>query len=109
MRQIPVTNHGKANLHIAGIVIRPGSTRMVDARNVPPEYAPPFEPAPAEEPPADPVLALLDHKTADIADALPGLDDDALARLAAAEQAGKTRKGVIEAIAAEQLRRAAGE
>lgn len=51
--------------------------------------------------------SLLDGKVADITAALPSLDDAALAQLLADEQAGKNRKGVVDAIVAEQAARAA--
>lgn len=51
--------------------------------------------------------SLLDGKVGDITAALPSLDDAALAQLLADEQAGKNRKGVTEAIVAEQAARAA--
>lgn len=56
---------------------------------------------------AAPAASLLDGKVADITAALPSLDDAALAQLLADEQSGKNRKGVIDAIEAEQAARAA--
>lgn len=55
----------------------------------------------AEKPATD----ILDGTAAQIADALPSLADEALLALLAAEEAGKTRKGVIAAINAEIERR----
>ena len=54
----------------------------------------------------DTVLALLDGSVRDVSAALPDLSDEDLARLKQSEEAGKTRKGVMQAIAEEALKRA---
>ncbi len=56
----------------------------------------------AEEPAK---VDLLDGTVAEITAALPDMDDDALLALLEAEEAGKTRKGLIAAIKAEIERR----
>jgi hypothetical protein len=101
--QVPYTNEIGRPVHVDGKRILPGETRTVDARSVPrgePETA-----APVEETGGS-VLDLLDATAAVILDALPELSDEQLQQLVDAEQAGKTRKTVIEGIAEEQLRRA---
>jgi hypothetical protein len=55
---------------------------------------------------AAPAPSILDGKVADIVAALPEMDDTILAQLLADEQAGKNRKGVIDAITAQQAARA---
>lgn len=107
MDPIPVTNHGDTNLHLAGRVIVPGATRMIDAALVPEHLRPQAPDAPPPAPPEDPTAALLSGSVAAIVDALAGLDDDQLSLLELAEHQGKGRKGVQEGIAAERLRRAA--
>lgn len=47
---------------------------------------------------ADPILKLLDENAATIIENIPALTPDEIGRLIAAEQAGKTRKGVIKAL-----------
>ena len=108
MKQVPITNTSSANLHIAGVVIRPGSSRMVDAALVPPDLLP--DEAQPEEPASDgtdALDALLLGSVLEITKALPGLSDDDLTRINSREGVGKKRKGVFDAIAHERLRRAA--
>jgi len=102
--QKPYTNTGTTPIYIGPHLVQPGDTRMVDESFMPPEG-----PAAASDAPADPVLDLLDYKVADIAAALSALSDEDLARLESAENAGKTRKGVLEAIGADKFRRAAAK
>lgn len=52
-----------------------------------------------------PTSSILDGKVAGIIAALPGLDDPLLAQLLTSEQSGRKRKGVIDAIQAEQAAR----
>lgn len=101
----PVTNEGTTNLHCGETVIRPGETRMIDEHLVPPDRLRPevpVAPKPAEKP-------LVEHNATDIIAALLDLPAADLDALEAAEQAkgAKARKGVLEAIATERLRRAA--
>lgn len=56
---------------------------------------------------AAPAASLLDGIVPDIVAAIPSQSDAALAQLLADEQAGKNRKGVIDAIVAEQAVRVA--
>lgn len=103
----PVTNEGTTNLHCGETVIRPGETRMIDEHLVPPDRhraAAPEAPKQADKPlvernATDIIAALLD---------LPAADLDALEAAEKAKEA-KARKGVLEAIATERLRRAADD
>ncbi len=107
MKEIPVTNTTNANLHIGGKVIIPGETRMVDERIVPDSLKTKEQNAGDAEEPRDPIHGLLEGTVVEITAALAGLSTEELAQLHDAEVAGKNRKGVLEAIAADQLRRAA--
>lgn len=107
MKEIPVTNSGTDNLHVGGKMIRPGCTRMIDENQVPAHLRPDDQPAAEEQAPADPVLELLNGTVPEVVDALPSLSIEDLDRLEAAELADKNRKGVLEHIAADRLRRAA--
>lgn len=100
----PVTNDGTTNMHCGETVIRPGETRMIEAHLVPPAHAP--DAAPVDTPP--PPKPLVERNATDIIAALldlPAADLDALEAAEKAKEA-KARKGVLEAIAAERLRRA---
>lgn len=106
--KIPVANNTKMPVYVAGMMIPPGETRHFDPDQVPAE----LRPAPAvdevQAAPADPMADLVKHKVADIVAVLPSLSDADLARLLDLDAAdGSPRKGVAEAVAAEQLKRAA--
>lgn len=106
MKEIPVTNNTACNMHVGGKVIRPGATRMVEESMVPEDLRPsPAEPV--EESVPDSMASLVEGGVKDIVEVLQGLSADDLARLEALEQDGKKRKGVLEGIAHERLRRAA--
>ena len=94
-------------VYIGGVMIPAGSTREVDARLVPATAAPAAAPS-EDEKPADPILALLDGTVAEVKAALPDLSEEDLAKLEAAEEGGKTRKGVLEAVAEVRIARAQG-
>lgn len=96
-------NTSESPVYIGGVMIPPGASREVNARLVPGATAP----AVAQEPEVDAIAALLDGTVKEIEAALEGLSDEDLAKAEAAERAGKDRKGVIEALAEETLRRAA--
>lgn len=110
MSKIPVSNPTAMPIWVAGQMIPPGETRHFDAHHVPAEHrAAPAAPPPAEAPPPDPLEIIRAGSVKDIAAGLATLADDELQRLDALEQGSdKPRKGVLEAIAAERLRRAAG-
>lgn len=104
MKRIPVTNTGDTAIYAAGVLIPPGETRMVEALQLMTTSA--GTETPAAAPATDSVLDLLDHSVKDIIAALPEVSDEDLDTLETAEQDGKTRKGVLEALAAERIRRA---
>lgn len=105
MNEIPVHNDGADIRWVGAVMIPPGETRLIPAHQVPAHLRPQAPPAPAPAR-SDPVLELLDGPVRDVLAALPGLDDDVLATLRQAEIDGKTRKSLLEGIAAEELRRA---
>lgn len=89
--KVPFTNtHDHPVYSTDGTLVPPGETRMVTAVAV--------AAAPAAPLPPDALLELLDNKVGDIVPNLGNLDLAALQRLLAAEQDGKTRKSLIEAI-----------
>lgn len=97
MDKVSYHNNTDSPRYVGGVLIQPGQSRMVPANAV-------AAPSPAEPPPAaaghdDALLALLDGNTAEITEALPGLDAAQLEALELAEARGKTRKGVLAAIA----------
>lgn len=106
MKRIPYTNTTEQAAYVGGVLIQPGETRLVDALQVsPPDEGTPPE-ATQDDDQTHSVLGLLDRSVKDIGEALPTLTDDNLTTLETAENDGKTRKGVLEAIAAERIRRA---
>lgn len=102
--KVPYTNNTTTAQYIGPLLIQPGDTRMVDDSFLPKE---PTAATPAE--PTDPVLALLDANVATVTSSIAALSDADLDRLETAEQNGKTRKGVLEAIAAQKIDRAAAK
>ena len=103
MKKVPYTNTGKTIAHIDGKSIAPNDTREVDPTQIPGYQAE----APKQEPPADPVGALLKGKVKEITPAIPGLSDEDLDKVEAAEGAKKDpRVGVMKAVAEERLKRA---
>jgi len=106
MPKVPFQNKAKHNCHIGGVVVRPGETRFIEAREHP-DYKPPIVAVVTQSY----VQSLFELDTKDIKLALPDLSDEDLGQLEALEKARKPkpRKGVMEAIAAEQLDRAAGD
>lgn len=79
----PGVLHPRAGVHVAAAIFNP------------PDYGKPAEPA------RNPALDLLDGTVADIRAKFGELSTDDLTALKAAEEAGKTRKGLIEALTAE--------
>lgn len=106
MRRSHYTNNSDKAMYVAGVLIPPGETRLVDTLQILTPEALAAPNTPAEQSPPASVLDILDGSVKDVADALQGVSDDDLETLDQAEQNGKTRKGVLEAIAAERLRRA---
>ena len=107
---VAFTNDTKKIIHIGNKTIWPGSTREVDETLLPNFKAP----EKVEEPEADPLLDLLDNSIPIIVEAItardengaPTITDEGLAKLKAAEEDGNTRKGLMSAIAEEELGRA---
>ena len=109
MNKIPVTNDTDHNLHVGGSVLRPGETQLVEPHLVPPGMGQISTQA-NDAPPVDHVLELQKSKSAIVIAELTALSLDDLHALEALEaSATQPRKGVLEAIAAEHLRRAASE
>lgn len=127
MKKVAYFNDSPRFVHIGGVMIPPNETREVEAVFV--ETGEAAEPLPKPEPGDDSggdgssagsgsgdgtsdaaAIAELQKKTATvIKEALPTLTDEQLVALNAAEEgANAPRKGVLEAIAAEQLKRAQG-
>lgn len=107
MKRIPYTNTTDAPAYVAGILIPPGETRMVEAIQLAkPVPMPASKPAP--DAPVPVLLDILDNSVKDITAALSDLDATQLDELETAEQNGKTRKGVLEAIAAARIELAKG-
>lgn len=110
MNEVPFTNNGKHTCFIGGQMIPAGETRMIDCRSVPGFIAPAEAVAVAESPDtilADVVAKILSHSINQLREVLPGLSLDELAAVEQAEQAKEApRKGALEAIAAERIRRA---
>lgn len=80
---------------------------LLDAAAAAATIKPPTAPIPQPEPPAAPAApSLLDQAIPAIAAELPNLSDGEIDALEAAEQAGKTRKGVLAVIAEERAHRA---
>jgi hypothetical protein len=109
MNKIPVTNDTSHNLHVGGSVLRPGETQLVEPHLVPPGMG--HTSAPADTaPPLNHVQELQKAKSAIVIAELTALSIDDLHQLEVLETSStKPRKGVLEAITAEHLRRASEE
>lgn len=112
MSDIPVKNNTKNPWHVGGFMIPPGETRHLPEHHVPPHLrAQPVE-APPEAEDEDTerrqaAEAVLAHKIPEIVKLLPTMSGEELALLEAQENSSeKPRKGLLEAIAEERLRRA---
>ncbi|MBA1147432.1 hypothetical protein H0Z60_10225 [Ectothiorhodospiraceae bacterium WFHF3C12] len=101
--KVPYSNDKPHPVHVGGKLIMPGDTREVDESLIP--RTAPAEPVEPVDP-GDPLLALLDGSVKEVTDALPGLDDDQVRQLRAAEESGKTRSTLIAAIDETLLERA---
>lgn len=111
MKEIPIHNHGKATLYVGGKAIPTGETRMFHEHEVPPHLRPSAAKVEVQDKPKPDaaLLAILDQAINKIVPMLPSFSDEDLAKLEAAEQAGKTRDGMIKAFTEERLRRAAAD
>lgn len=105
MDRIAIENTGDGPVWVGGAMIPAGETRHFDVAELPPDYAQ-ASAAPVVAAP-DPLAELLAGNVASVVAALTGLSDADLAQLWALEAATeRPRKGVLEAVAAEDLRRA---
>ena len=110
MGKVPFRNDGDKPVHVGSVLVMPGEMKDVDEVDIHPAL-----PVGIDEP--EMVLVdLLDGKAPDVISALSSLDegenslfsDEDLADLLEAEEKGKKRVTVLEAIQAEILERAAG-
>ncbi|MBR8137192.1 hypothetical protein [Burkholderia cenocepacia] len=114
MKKVPYFNDSDRFKHIGGVTIPPGETREVEAVFVAagpaPTQASDGKSESTSSGSTDVDIATLQTKTAAvIKDAILTLSDEQLVALNTAEEAANApRKGVLEAIAAEQLNRAQG-
>jgi hypothetical protein len=106
MKSVPFTNIGETTAHIDGKRIEPGQTRDVDPSMIPERLRKAVTADEAEDEPVDDITRILDNNIPEIESLLPDLSDDDLAKVKAAEMAGKTRSGLMKAIGEEELRRA---
>jgi len=105
MAQIPIRNSSKTNpIYKAGRCIPPGETLVFDECELP-GYRQNNPKAEIKAPP-NPLTEFLGQKVQQIISVIGEFTDDELAMLEQAENDGKARKGVIEAIAVERLGRA---
>lgn len=107
MKRIYIENTGPVAKFIGGKLLQPGEGREFDQVDVPAEHRPAAAPATEEAPDAlQPLKELLEKSIKAITPDLPALAAEQLQQLRALEEADQNRKGVLEAIAAEVLRRA---
>jgi hypothetical protein len=105
MKKVPFTNNGETTVHIDGKRIEPRQTRDVDPSKIPEKLRKTEADLP-EAKPVDDITRILDNTIPEIEQLLPGLSDEELAAIKAAEEAGKTRAGLMKAIGEEELMRA---
>lgn len=101
-------NPGPNVMFVAGLMIPPGEGRDVPLLYLPAELqdAPAPAPTPSGPTPEELAAELLKKPVKDVAAELPTLSDEALALLAALEgEAAHPRKTLLEAVAAEELKR----
>ena len=108
MNDVPVCNNTDTPLWVGGQMVPAGETRLLPAHHVPAHLWPAPAAAPAEPPPVDLLAELLAGNVKDVVAALPGLDAEQLMELEGLEGLREApRKGVLEAVAAALLQRAA--
>lgn len=102
---IPIENRGASPLHIAGFVILPGETRILSEDLVPAHLRPKVQEEPVIV--TDALLDFVARSVGEIVKAMPDLPEEFLTRLQSVEAGSlKPRKGVLDAIVKEKLRRA---
>lgn len=99
-----IENKGNSPMYVGSVMIPPGEGKIVEMPVLRSELAPPA--APAGPNLVEQLTPLLDQGIKDIVPQLKDLTFEALDLLEQLEQGGKTRKGVIDAIGAERMRRA---
>lgn len=103
-----ITNAGSSPMYVGSICIAPRETRVLDLADLPAHMRAPAPAPMPEEPQAepDPLLEMLmlpvNHLRARIED----MPEEGIRTLLAAEIAGRARKGAVEAMESELLRRA---
>lgn len=85
MEKIAIENKTRMPMYVAGLMIPAGETRHFNADQVPAEYLPAREEAPAPEP-EDPIEALSRESVKTIVEKFPELTDAELDRLGELEQ-----------------------
>lgn len=103
MKTTSYTNETRNFLHIGGVTIPPGETRDVDPSLLP-NYQP--EGVAVEETEIDQIAELLKVNVKLVTEQLAYMSEDQLAHAVSLEQVGQNRKSLIEAMTAENLRRA---
>lgn len=101
--KVPHTNETPNFQHVGGVTIPPGETRDVDASLLPGHVPETAEPN-AE--PQDHIAELLKGSVKAVIAEFESMFDEELEHMAKLEAAGQNRKSMVEAIVAEQLRRA---
>lgn len=96
-------NKGNSPMYVGNTMIPPGEGKVVEVPVAADAEPPPQDTGPSL---AEQIGELLDLSIPKIAEQLPELSLEALDLMEDQERAGKTRKGVMDAIAAERLRRA---
>lgn len=100
-----IENPTQMPIFVAGMMIPPGETRLIEDDMLPPEHRQ-EAPIPEPEAPKDRIAEIADMKVDLILPILPDMSSEELARLQQLETEGKSRKTILEAIAAEVLKRA---
>lgn len=103
--KVPVTNNTKMPMWVGSSMIPPGETRHFEAHHVPQHLRPKSAVKAKPEAPA-PITTVLDKTIPEIVALMPTWSDEDLDAIKQAEQAGKTRAGLMKSIAEEELRRA---
>lgn len=106
MKKTSFTNNGTTPVYAGGVLVRPGETRLVDPTAVDGLTDAPEAPAPSGDQ-TNSLLSLLDQSVAKITKGLAELSDQDIEALRVAEENGKTRKGVLQAIEALRIERVA--
>ena len=105
MADIPITNFGRDVVYVGGKSVLPGETRLLPEDLVP-GYRVALDGATDSGPPRDPIAEILDGSVRSVVGVLQDLTDEDLRHMGRIEEAGAARKTLIEALGAEQLRRA---